>query len=271
MGAQAVASHPLRAAAAPAAMAPRASPTAQAAQRPEASAPGALSLALAQSAASPARQRRALQAEAEASLAWEASAARVATRAAQMAASARAVSAAAAAAASEPTRPAWIAWNTPPRMRLGDSAQVEVRLRLGELAAAPSGLQGRITASGRTQVEAAELGQEVDVWIDTTAFGLSPVGVQRQRLSAQRDAVLRWTIQPREAGSHVLLLRVVPVLPAGSPNPAPWVQPFAATIVVEVGALGSVLGFVGANWQPLLSLVVLPVLLWWRKRHQAKN
>jgi hypothetical protein len=259
-------------------MAPKAMPTAQVERQRELTASMAADKAWAEAFASTLRKQRALESQAQAA-ALTASTASTGLGlprqpfGAGAALAARAAQAVAASPSATPafTRPAWIAWNTPPRMRMGDSAEVEVRLRLGEASAPPTGLQARITASGSTRTEAAELGQEVDVSIDTTAFGLSPTGVQRQRLSAQRDAVLRWTIQPREAGSHVLLLRVVPVLPAGSPDPAPWVQPFAATILVEVDRLGSLLGFISSNWQPLLTLVILPLLLWWRKSRQAKN
>lgn len=98
-------------------------------------------------------------------------------------------------------QPAKIAWNTPPTMALGDSAEVELRITLDERLF--PGLASRVQAAGETTAEAAELSRDLTAKLESTAFDVKPEGDLRQMVREGRDAVWRWVISPRDRKSVV--------------------------------------------------------------------
>lgn len=162
-----------------------------------------------------------------------------------------------------------VAWNTPPTMAMGETAEVELRVTLDEKLF--PGLADRVRAGGSTTSEAVELSRDVSAKLESTAFDVKPDGERRQTVRRGRDAVWTWVISPKQKGKQKLLLSITAHVPDG-----PAIQPLVRTIEVTAGAndaMGSVLEFIVKNWDKLLTVILIPLGAWgwqiYRKQRQA--
>ena len=180
-----------------------------------------------------------------------------------------AASAMPAASASTALQPGMVAWNTPPKMAMGETAEVEVRVTLDEKLF--SGIAGRVRAGGSTTSEAAELSRDLTAKLESTAFDVKPEGERRQMVRDGRDAVWSWVISPKLKGKQKLLLSITANVADG-----PSIEPLVRTIEVTAGASAApdaISDFLLKNWEKLLTVILIPVAAWgWRayqKRHRA--
>lgn len=164
-------------------------------------------------------------------------------------------------------QPGKLAWNTPPRMAMGDSAEVELRVTLDETLF--PGLEARVRAGGSTTSEVAELSRDLSARLQSTAFDITPDGERRQPVRQGRDAVWVWVISPKQKGAQKLLLSITAHVPGG-----PAFQPLVRTIEVTAAAgstPAAMLDFLQRNWDKLLTLVLIPLAAWAWKAHQGRR
>lgn len=164
-------------------------------------------------------------------------------------------------------RPAKVAWNTPPDMRMQETAEVEVRATLDQ-ERFPA-IESRITAKGATRSAVAELSRSLSATLSSTAFDVEPKHAIPQIVRPQQDAAWKWVISPKAPGVHQLLLTITATAHEG-----PVVEPLTRTITVRT-APGSgteaTVDFVAKNWEKLLTVVLLPAALWtWRWYRKRK-
>lgn len=172
------------------------------------------------------------------------------------------VAASAASAAATPSagaagglQPGKIAWNTPPAMRMGESAEVELRVTLDE--ARFEGLEARVRAPGTTTAERVELAPRLSAKLESTAFDIKPDGLQRQTVRPGRDAAWQWIISPKMKGEHKLLLTLI-----SQPEEGEVVEPIVRTIRVSAAEgedRARVIDWIAQHWEKLLTLVLIPV------------
>ena len=86
--------------------------------------------------------------------------------------------------------PAKVAWNTPPKIALGETAEVELRVTLDEKLF--PGIADRVRAGGATTAETIELSRDLTAKLESTAFDVKPDGERRQAVRKARDAVWSW-------------------------------------------------------------------------------
>jgi len=164
---------------------------------------------------------------------------------------------------------AGLAWNTPPNMKMSDTKPVELLVTLDK--DRMQGLLQRIRSPGVSVQESADLARVVIATLDATNFEVSPAGPQRRQLLPNRDEKWLWTIKPKAAGAHPLILRVESELPDANVG-----SPFIRTIVVtatDTPMANQVTEFVMKNWDKLLTVVLIPLAggLWaWRKRRASR-
>jgi hypothetical protein len=180
-----------------------------------------------------------------------------------------AVSASPAASAAGGLMPGMVAWNTPPKMAMGETAEVELRVTLDEKLF--PGLPDRVRAGGATTSEVVELSRDLTAKLESTAFDVKPDGDRRQPVRAGRDAVWTWVISPKQKGKQKLLLSVTAHVADG-----PAIQPLVRTIEVTAGpneTTDAVRDFLVKNWEKLLTVILIPLAAWgWKvnqKRRQA--
>lgn len=163
--------------------------------------------------------------------------------------------------------PAKVAWNTPPKMALGETAEVELRVTLDENLF--PGIADRVRAGGATTSETIELSRDLTAKLESTAFDVKPDGERRQAVLKGRDAVWSWVISPKLKGKQKLLLSIT-VHVADGPSIAPLVR----TIEVTAGAsemTDAVKDFLVKNWEKLLTVIHIPLGLWGWKVHRKRS
>lgn len=165
-------------------------------------------------------------------------------------------------------QPAKVAWNTPPEMRMRETAEVEVRATLDHERF--QAIESRITAKGATRSVVSELSRSLSATLSSTAFDVEPRHAIPQIVRPQQDAAWKWVISPKAPGVHQLLLTITATADDGH-----VVEPLTRTIAVRT-AQGSgpeaALDFVARNWEKLLTVVLLPAGLWmwrWYRRRKA--
>jgi len=218
--------------------------------------------------------RRLQPGDAAAKQAAAAAAAATATAAAAAAAARAAAGVAAAAASAMPAasaatalQPGMVAWNTPPTMAMGETAEVELRVTLDERLF--PGIAGRVQAGGSTTAEAAELSRDLTAKLESTAFDVKPDGERRQMVREGRDAVWRWVISPKLKGRQKLLLSITAQLANG-----PSIEPLVRSIDVTASANAApdaIADFLQKNWEKLLTVILIPVAAWGWRSYQKRQ
>lgn len=161
-----------------------------------------------------------------------------------------------------------VAWNTPPTMAMGETAEVELRVTLDEKLF--PGIAERIRAGGATTSETVELSRDLTAKLESTAFDVKPDGERRQAVLKGRDAVWSWVISPKLKGKQKLLLSITAHVADG-----PSIAPLVRTINVTAGAsdtTDAIKDFVVKNWERLLTKILLPLAAWaWKVRQKRRQ
>ena len=155
-----------------------------------------------------------------------------------------------------------VAWNTPPTMTMGQSADVELRVTLDPERF--EGLAKRVQSAGVMTTEKADLSKDLIATLVSTKFDVAPGGPQPQQVLEGRDAIWKWVISPKEPGNQMLLLSIESKLEGGLTN-----EPFTRAIFVNAlppplppTLLQEMVNFVVTNWDKLLTIVLIPIGGW---------
>jgi hypothetical protein len=161
-------------------------------------------------------------------------------------------------------QPAEVVWNTPANMTMGQSSEVELRVTLDPNLFA--GLQGRITAPGKTTAENVELSRHLTASLESTVFDIDPKGPQPQQVLKGQDAQWTWVISPKSPGRDTLLLSIVSDIEGG-----PQISSLVRQIDVSVTPYARATDFIVKNWDKLLTLLIFPAAAWAWQRHRKRR
>lgn len=160
------------------------------------------------------------------------------------------------AAASGPElRPGAIAWNTPPKMAMNETAVVELVVTRDQHLV-PT-VANQIKAPGKTVTETGEFSKIVVAKLESTAFEISPPGPIEQTVLDGRFALWKWDIRPKFKGKHWLLLTVTSKV-EGSASIKPEVREIEVTAGAD-DAEDAARAFLTSNWKEILTVVLIPV------------
>jgi hypothetical protein len=96
------------------------------------------------------------------------------------------------------------AFNAPDHATIGKSQVVEARLSISK---SPSQLMSELPGSGRKESASLKVGDKMSATLNGGgAFDISPSGPQVQLISSKDTTVWEWTINPKIAGTHFLIL-----------------------------------------------------------------
>ncbi len=169
-------------------------------------------------------------------------------------------------------REASVAWNTPEAMKLEETAAIEVRVSLEP--ADEEEVGSRVSAPGAVSTGTAELGRVVLATLTSTAFDIESAGGARRQILQKADTVWNWTIKPRLAGAHTLILTLE--TEAADGNVA---NSFRRTIQIQAKEPPSqsdkALDFVSKNWKDLWVVLLAPLAAaawtWWKRRKDRQK
>lgn len=161
--------------------------------------------------------------------------------------------------------PGSIAYNVPDSMNVGTTYTVEVRIIKGGDSLLFIGVNEDdyvVAAINIADIAEASL---VDP-SGNTNFTITPSAGVELGVDAEMAAVWQWGVKPLRSGPLPLLLTITTKPNGGNAKNIPV---FSRTVVVKASFLYRVSGFVFQYWQWLLTAVVVPLLLYFRKRIMA--
>ena len=162
-----------------------------------------------------------------------------------------------------------IAFNTPDIMGLDEVYQVELLLSPSEDSAS---LAESITGDGPVEtVEGVRVAPEMEATLVGAGFEIKAATPARQAVGRLQRTRWAWDVSPKSKGSKNLHLTLsARILVEGKDTPY-VVKTFSRTIKVEVSFWGSVLAFLGNNWQWLWTTLIVPLVMWLWKRKKAQT
>jgi hypothetical protein len=148
------------------------------------------------------------------------------------------------------------AFNTPERMRLGETTNIELRLGGPQLA---GNLNGRITAPGPVETHAVKIGAVMEAQLAGANFEITPLTPAEQPISADQPTEWDWQIKPTAEGRQRLFLTLNVVVEVDGRERRRREKTLQREISVEVDT-GSRIGQLAyENLALIVTVIVVPL------------
>jgi hypothetical protein len=167
-----------------------------------------------------------------------------------------------------------IAFNTPERMRYGDSQSIA-------LVASPSmdadtlstELRNRIGGADPIEIATLQIAPLMEARLEgAPAFEVTALTPVQQPVSRSAPTEWRWTVRAAETGRHQLHLTINAVITVAGERFPRSLDVLNRDIEVEITAGQRISMFIGANWQWLLGTVIIPLALWrWNQQRKTRK
>lgn len=164
-----------------------------------------------------------------------------------------------------------IAFNTPERMRFGDSQSVALVASPSMDAATLSGeLRSRIGGADPIEVATLQIAPLMEARLEgAPAFEISPLTPVQQPVSRSAPTEWRWSVRAAQTGRHQLHLTINAIITVAGERYPRSLDVLNRDITVEITAGQRVGMFLGANWQWLLGTILIPLAAWmWSQRRK---
>lgn len=149
-----------------------------------------------------------------------------------------------------------IAFQTPEKMKIGKSQDIELILSLTKTIEELRSELGKEFPSDGATIKTAPV---MEATLTGGGFEISPAGAQRQALNPQSNTTWDWSVIPREAGQQTLKLRLFAVISVQGMAAPLEVKTFERDIPVEVSVVQIATGFLKENLQLVWVVLVLPI------------
>lgn len=156
-----------------------------------------------------------------------------------------------------------IAFNSPPKLNLKETAQVQLLLSLRKTI---DELRTEIAAAGEREGAKVKVSNRMQARLSGVDFQIIAVTDEEQAVGATDTVEWKWEIKPLAAGRHSLHLTLTALFSVDGAATRRAVRTFDKTIQVEVSAGQLASDFFGKNWQWLWAAILLPIAGWLWKR-----
>ena len=168
-----------------------------------------------------------------------------------------------------------VAFNTPERMRFGESRSIAL-IASPELdaTALSTELRNRIGGIDPIAVETLQIAPLMEARLEgAPAFEITALTPARQPVSRSSPTEWRWAVRAAQTGTHTLHLIINAIILVNGERYPRSLDVLNRDIEVEITAGQRVGMFVQNNWQWLLGTVVFPlgIWLWSHRRTQARK
>ena len=168
-----------------------------------------------------------------------------------------------------------VAFNTPERMRFGESRNIAL-IASPELDAATlsTELRDRIGGVDPIAVESLQIAPLMEAQLEgAPAFEITALTPARQPVSRATPTEWRWAVRAARTGTHTLHLIINAIIVVDGERYPRSLDVLNRDIEVDITAGQRVGMFVENNWQWLLGTVVFPlgIWLWSHRRKQARK
>ena len=166
-----------------------------------------------------------------------------------------------------------IAFNTPDKINLHETAQIELLLSLQKTAAE---LSATIQSAGQKQSDSVQASSRMDARLSGSDFQITAITPEEQAIGSVDTVQWQWEIKPLATGRHRLHLTLTALLDIDGSTTRRAIRTFDKEIEVEVTIGQSAKGFLDSNWQWLWAAIMVPIagFLWKRlsgKKHDSKQ
>jgi hypothetical protein len=149
-----------------------------------------------------------------------------------------------------------IAFNVPTKIRLGQTAQIELLL---SPALTIRQLRSTITALGRREGARVQVSREMEAQLTGFGFKIAAITSEKQPVSGSGVTQWLWDIEPTETGTHHLHLTLTAFINLEGRESARPVRTFDRTLTINVTWYHRLSGFVSDNWQWLWAAILTPL------------
>lgn len=161
-----------------------------------------------------------------------------------------------------------IAFNSPQRMNLNETAQIQLLLSLQQPI---DELRNAITAAGEREGATVRVSNRMEARLSGPNFQITAITTEEQAIGSIDTVEWKWEIKPTVSGRHNLHLTLTALFTVDGAASRRAVRTFDKTIEVDVTAGQWASDFFGKNWQWLWAAIFLPIAGWVWKLWKGKN
>jgi hypothetical protein len=163
-----------------------------------------------------------------------------------------------------------VAFNTPEKMRLGQSVNVEVKLGKANLAGQ---LEKLIKEEGQVESHPIKVGNVMEAQLAGAGFEIIPITPAEQPLSDSTPTEWEWQVKAKQEGTQRLHLTLTVVVFVEGKERRRKIDTFKKDILVEVTSGSRIAGFVYDNVGWIVTGLLFPLFggLGWRMRQLLRR
>lgn len=154
-----------------------------------------------------------------------------------------------------------IAFDTPHKLALGESATIELLLSPTK---STQELQSKMKVAENTSKARIRISNRMEAMLKGQGFKIEALVPQEQAISKGKTTHWKWEATPTEDGDKILHLSISAIIKISSEDAPLVIQTYSKKIRVEISAAQRVLKFFSGNWQWLWASILVPLLpfLW---------
>jgi hypothetical protein len=161
-----------------------------------------------------------------------------------------------------------IAYDPPPRMKLGEPATVELLL---SPSASIAELQAQLDEARNPEGATVQVSNRMEAQLSGLGFSIEALTPGVQAITSRKPTRWAWDIQPTDHGGQRLHLALSAHIDVANRDTPLVVRTFDREIEVEITAAQRTSTFLENNWQWLWAAVLVPVTTFLWRRHRKDS
>jgi hypothetical protein len=157
-----------------------------------------------------------------------------------------------------------IAFNTPQRMGIQDSATIQLKLGLNTEI---SDLKRLIKSEGLKEGFDIRVADRMEARLTGQNFTITAITPEVQAISGNEITSWSWEVKPRSKGKQYLHLTLTALIGVNGNSTPRTIRTFDKAIDVEITQAQQLESFIGENWQWLWATLLVPIAGWiWKSK-----